>query len=50
MRIKFFAILALLSYSVANAQSVVIEVFKTIVPAIERAYLIVTAYYMCPKM
>ncbi len=38
MRIKIVSMLVLLSCSVANAQSLVNEVFKTIVPETERAY------------
>ena len=38
MRISIVTILALLSCSIANAQSLVDEVFKTIVPETERAY------------
>lgn len=38
MRITIVTILALLSCSIANAQSLVDEVFKTIVPETERAY------------
>lgn len=38
MRIIIVTILALLSCSIANAQSLVDEVFKTIVPETERAY------------
>ena len=38
MRTKVFTILALLSFSIANAQSIIDQVFKTIVPETERAY------------
>ena len=38
MRTKVFTILALLSFSIANAQSIIDQVFKTIVPETESSY------------